>query len=126
MRLTTEQKNNYKKYLIDCIDYDFSIVLESDAKDEEHILKYFFETFYDEYGWEIKRQGEQNALTEYLMNQPSVIILPCYYEEQIELAKKFGSIPQDATEKQKDKITNNFYNFFSNYLMQLKRSMKIN
>ena len=122
MRLTTEQKNNYKKYLISCIDYPTNACATNDFL----IVDRFFKIFKNEYSFEIKRQGEQNALTEYLMNQPSVINLPCYYDEQIELAKKFGSIPQDATEKQKDKITNNFYNFFSNYLMQLKRSMKIN
>ena len=66
-----------------------------------------------------------NALAEYMQNQPSSISLPCYYHEQIELAKEFGSIPQDATEKQEQKIIDNFYNFFTNYLLQLKRTMKI-
>ena len=62
--------------------------------------KYFFDTFYDEYKWRVSQVGEMSALIEYLMNQPAVITLPCYYHEQIELAKKFGSIPQDATEKE--------------------------
>ena len=106
MRITTEQKNNYKEYLIDCIAYP------ENASATNNYLK-------------VKRQGEYTALAEYMQNQPSSISLPCYYHEQIELAKEFGSIPQDATEKQEQKIIDNFYNFFTNYLLQLKRTMKI-
>ena len=43
-----------------------------------------------------------------------------YYGEQIELAKKFGSIPQDATEKEEQLIINNYYNFFANILINLR------
>ena len=121
MRITTEQKNNYKEYLIDCIAYPEN----ASATNDYLKIQNFFKVFNDEYGYEIKRQGEYNALAEYMQNQPSSISLPCYYHEQIELAKEFGSIPQDATEKQEQKIIDNFYNFFTNYLLQLKRTMKI-
>ena len=121
MRITTEQKNNYKEYLIDCIAYPEN----ASATNDYLKIQNFFKVFNNEYGYEIKKQGEYNALAEYMQNQPSSISLPCYYHEQIELAKEFGSIPQDATEKQEKKIIDNFYNFFTNYLLQLKRTMKI-
>jgi len=122
MRLTTEQKNNYKRYLIDCIDYP----VQASATNDFLIVDRFFKIFNSEYNFEINKQGEQNALAEYMQGQPSSITLPCYYSDMIQLAKKFGSIPQDATEKQEQKIIDNFYNFFASYLLQLKRSMKIN
>ena len=120
-RLTTEQKNNYKRYLIDCIEYpEFAC-----ATNDYLIVDRFFKIFKDEYSFEIKRQGEFYALAEYMQNQPSSITLPSYHHEQIELAKSFGSIPQDATEKQEQKIIDNFYIFFANYMLQLKRTYKI-
>ena len=139
MKLTTEQRNNSKEYLLTCIDVDYDVVnacgdytelpksKELIAKQEqpEYIIKYFFDTFYDEYKWRVSQVGEMSALIEYLMNQPAVITLPCYYHEQIELAKKFGSIPQDATEKEEQKIIDNFFKFFANYLLQFKRKFKI-
>jgi len=129
MGITTAQKNSYKRFLIDCIaePEDFENGVTDDGITPRRVLKVqnFFKVFNDEYGYEITRQGEYNALTEYMQNQPSSISLPCYYHEQIELAKELGSIPQDATEKQEQKIIDNFYNFFTNYLLQLKRTMKI-
>tara|TARA_R100000541_G_C1886204_1_gene82986 strand:+ start:897 stop:1280 length:384 start_codon:yes stop_codon:yes gene_type:complete len=127
MRLTTAQKNSYKRFLIDCIAEPSEYGITNDNLLEDTVFKVqtFFKVFNDEYGYEITRQGEYNALTEYMQNQPSSISLPCYYHEQIELAKELGSIPQDATDKQEQKIIDNFYNFFTNYLLQLKRTMKI-
>ena len=129
MGITTAQKNSYKRFLIDCIaePEDFENGVTDDGITPRRVLKVqnFFKVFNDEYGYEITRQGEYNALTEYMQNQPSSISLPCYYHEQIELAKELGSIPQDATEKQEQKIIDNFYNFFTNYLLQIKRTMKI-
>ena len=129
MRITTAQKNSYKRFLIDCIaePEDFENGVTDDGITPRRVLKVqnFFKVFNDEYGYEITRQGEYNALAEYMQNQPSSISLPCHYHEQIELAKELGSIPQDATEKQEQKIIDNFYNFFTNYLLQLKRIMKI-
>ena len=127
MRITTEQKNNYKRFLIDCIaePEEYGVIDDGSTPNRVSKVQNFFKVFNDEYGYEIKKQGEYNALAEYMQNQPSSISLPCYYHEQIELAKEFGSIPQDATEKQEQKIIDNFYNFFTTYLLQLKRTMKI-
>lgn len=121
MRLTTQQKNNYKAYLIDCIAYPEN----ASATNDFLKVSNFFKVFNNEYGYEIKKQGEFNALAEYMQNQPSSITLPCYYYEMIELAKEFESIPQNATEKEEQKIIDNFYPFFANYLLQIKRKMKI-
>ena len=127
MRITTTQKNNYKRFLIDCIaePEEYGVIDDGSTPNRVSKVQNFFKVFNNEYGYEIKKQGEYNALAEYMQNQPSSISLPCYYHEQIELAKELGSIPQDATEKQEQKIIDNFYNFFTNYLLQLKRTMKI-
>jgi len=113
MRLTKEQKQAYKEYTIDSI-------MHYENEKLRNPIKYFFHIFYKEQGWEINKMGEMKALTEWLMGLPSVIYLPYYYGEQIELAKKFGSIPQNATEKEEQKIIDNYYNFFANILINLR------
>tara|TARA_R100000541_G_scaffold716_2_gene4230 strand:+ start:280 stop:633 length:354 start_codon:yes stop_codon:yes gene_type:complete len=113
-RLTKDQKRAYENYVIDCIiDYDGDVPKEP--------IKYLFEIFHKEQDWEIKRKGTQNALIEWLQGLPSVIHLPVWNDEQVKLAKEYGSIPENATEKQEQKIIDNFHLFFANMLIQLER-----
>ncbi len=135
-RLTKEQNQNYDKYTIDAIidsdsyyhDYgqgcswivgtnkDGSIKYEHPPEP----IEIFFSIFENEYGWNIKKHGEYNALIDYLMGEPNAIHLPSWHHNQIELAKSFGSIPQDATEKEEQKIIDNFYIFFAVRLIKLR------
>ena len=113
MRLTKEQKQAYIEYTIDSI-------FHYENEKLRNPIKYLFHVFYKEQGWEINKMGEMNALIEWLQGLPSIIYLPIYYGEQIELAKKFGSIPQNATEEEEQKIIDNYYNFFANILINLR------
>ena len=113
MRLTKEQKQAYREYTINSI-------MHYENEKLRNRIKYLFHIFYKEQGWEINKMGEMKALANWLSGLPSVIHLPVYYGEQIELAKKFGSIPQKSTEKEELKIINNYYNFFANILIDLR------
>ena len=113
MRLTKEQKQAYREYTINSI-------MHYENEKLRNPIKYFFKVFHKEADWEINKMGEMKALASYLSGLPSVIHLPIYYGEIIELAKKFGSIPQKSTEKEELKIINNYYNFFANILIDLR------
>jgi len=118
MRLTKEQNQNYKTFLYKSIDfegYDF----EQPKTNKDKINK-FFECFNSEYGWNIQRVGEVNALIEYLQGLPSSIHIPYANWDIIELAKRFGSLSENATEREEDKIINNYWNFIANKLLQMK------
>lgn len=71
--------------------------------------KYVNERFESEYGYRIKQVGRQRAMTEWL--QGLAIDLDYMNYRIIELAKKWGSIPEDVTEKQEDKVIDNWWSF---------------
>lgn len=84
-------------------------------------VRFLHDTFKSEYQWEIDRIGELEALKEWLQGLPSCLNIEFTYYEILKLAVKWGSIPENATEKQENKILDNWYNFIANKIMQLFR-----
>jgi hypothetical protein len=126
MRLSSDQNKKYKEFILNSIiddprelGYNFNFNKSSNINQSK--IDFFFSQFYKEYQWQIVRIGELKALIEYLQGLPSTIHLPIYYYDIIQLAKKFESIPENASEKETSKICENFYNFIANKLIQLKR-----
>lgn len=118
MKLTTKQKQQYNTYLLDSIDFDgFDFVAPTNNK--EKILK-FFEVFNTEAGYNVGRIGEFNALTEYLQGLPSCINIVFTNYDILELAKKYGSLSKNSTDKEDQKILDNYYSFMANNLIKLK------
>ena len=112
MKLTKEQKENYNKYFIDCIDIDE----ETNETDADKII-YLRDRFYSEYGWNIKRIGEQKAMIEWL--QGLAVNIPYLNHTIIKLAIRFESITEEATDKEKEKILDNYWIFVGNIYLKL-------
>ena len=84
----------------------------------EEVAKYSFERFVREYDNEYNRKrhpSNQNRVANWLMG--CALHFPIYYSEMIALAKEWGTLPQDATEKQEDKICSNYWNFTAAHLI---------
>ena len=125
MKLTAKQNKKYDKYIMSCLcdnprelgyDWDF----KKSSNIETSKIDFFFYNFIDTQNWNIIRKGQLNALTEYLQGLPSGIDIPFMNYDILELAKKFGSIPNNATEKQEYDILENYWRFIANKLIQLK------
>ena len=80
-------------------------------------IEYVKQRFESEWSHEIPRQGYINALTEWLMGIPLSFAFSNY--DILQLAIKWGSIPENYTEKQADKILENYWRFMANKLNQL-------
>ncbi len=107
-----------KNYLISCIDNSG----HSDKELKTNIEKINFvkECFYGEYGWHVD-QGNSvvSSISEWLQGLPSSINIEFYNHKIIELALKWGSLPEGYSEKQADKILGNYFNLLANKLHQL-------
>ena len=102
-----------------CIDaegYD----VEQPTNNKEKI-KTFFAIFNSEYEWQINHDGEFKALTDYLQGLGGCLHIAYNNHDILELAKKYGSISNNATEKQEQKILDNYWLFMANKLMQLNK-----
>lgn len=115
-------KKTYKKALraeiIARIDFDG--YFEADAMpttgDEKIIM--LVETAKTEASHEFSRNGDMGGLQYWLSGLPSVIDLPVYNGEVIEFAEKIGSV-ENPTEKECEKITENFYRFMAVNILQM-------
>ena len=112
-------QKNYKKALRAEIiaRIDFSGYMTDDEKpktDDEKIIA-LVETAKNEVGHEF---GRFAGLTYWLSGLPSVIDLPVYNSEVVEFAEKIGSVV-NPTEKEAEKITENFYRFMAVNILQM-------
>ena len=108
----TEYKKNYKKYILDTIETDNE---DKPLKTDEEKIKYLFDRFYSEYDFMINKVGKYQAMTNWLAGL--AINIECYYGDIIKLAIKMGSIDENASEKIKDKVCDNYFPFMANVIL---------
>jgi len=115
-------KKKIDKYILDAIDPSgYEVTAE---KDVEKLL-FLHDTFIAEYGWHVEQVGFYNALTGWLQGLPSSISIAFYNHDILELAVLWGSLPDNATEKQEDKILEKYWQFMAMRIQQLFRQYKI-
>src|SRR6185437_8548517 len=121
MKISQINSNVYS-YLINCIDTE-GYGKELNTNTEK--LQFIADTFKSEYGYNIKRLGLQETLKEWFMGLPSSFNIDFTYHDIIERAKELGSLPENATETQENKIIANWFNYMAYKLIQLLRKNNI-
>lgn len=119
-RVDNSQVNMYILNAIDSEGYD---IKTTTAKEK---LQFLADTFKNEYGYNIKRIGYQRAMAEWISGLPSSFNIDFENWKILELAKEWGSLPKNPTEKQEDKILDNFFNFIAAKTIMLMRRNKVN
>jgi hypothetical protein len=113
-------------YILECIDSQgYEIKTETD----EEKLNFLYNTFISEY-WYKENQVYYHgniitAFASWLQGLPSSFNIDYENYRIIEIAKEWGSIPQDANDKQEDKILDNWFNFIAVNTFQLFKKHKI-
>jgi len=106
-------------YILDAIDgsgYDKELNTDTEK------LQFLADTFKAEYVFpENVRQypNRQDLFAQWLMGLPSSFNIDFNYCDIIRLAKEWDTIPQNATEKQEDKVCANWFNLIALKTMQL-------
>jgi uncharacterized protein (UPF0303 family) len=90
-------------------------------KTDEDKINYLFHRFYNEYAWHIKQYGKQRAMTEWLSGLAIDIAFTNY--DIVKLAVKMGSLDEDPTEKEKDQIVNNYFNFIAKIILKMENKI---
>lgn len=113
-------------YILECIDSDgYEIKTETEVEK----LNFLYNTFIKEY-WYKENQiyYHSNIITAFaswLQGLPSSFGVDFENYRIIEIAKKWGSIPADANDKQEDKILDNWFNFIAINTFQLFKKYKV-
>jgi hypothetical protein len=117
-----------KDYILDCISTE-GRELSVEPKTDKERLQFLFDTFRDEYLYEanIKRYGsKENCFKEWIMALPSSFNVDFENYKIILIAQKWGSLPEIFTDKQAEKIIENWFNFLSVKTFQLMKHNKVN
>ena len=124
---TTDKKHPVYQYMLDAINDDLkgNYNLDHEPTTDKERVQFVLDTFKSEYGWNIPRYGLHGAFKEWLMGLPTVIGIDFENYKIIEIAKKWGSLPVNATERQEDKIIKNWFNFIAVKFFQLCRKHKL-
>jgi hypothetical protein len=116
MSKSSEMDQSIKRYII------ANITADGYQQDPETIpekVKFLHDTFLSEYGFHIARYGLQGAIRGWLQGLPSAVVLPYMNCDVITLSIETGGLEPDHTEKQAQKIIENYFNFMAAKIVQL-------
>lgn len=124
--------DKYLQYVLDSI-YPTSYNDEEGEQEIMHFndkekLQYLYDHFIDEYWYKNnqKRYGSEHiGFCEWIKGFPSCFNIEFENYKILELAKSMGSLTSMATEKQEDKILENYFDFITAKVFRLFRQYKI-
>lgn len=121
----TNLNNVAFEYILGCVSTDgYDKVLTTDKEK----IDFVYECFNSEYWYaENKRYYKGNdrlAFANWLMGLPSSFNVDYQNYRILELAKEWGSIPADASEKQEDKIIEHWFGWITNKFFVLKNRLE--
>jgi hypothetical protein len=108
----TEYKKNYKNYILSTIEEDSE---GNPIKTDAEKINYIFDRFNSEYGWNIERVGKFKAMSEWLSGL--ALNIEYYNDAIVDLAVKMGSIDPNPSDKLKDKVAANYWDFMANVIL---------
>jgi len=116
----TKYKENYKNYILDCIDSEDDLINQELTRDQK--IQYLFNRFNSEYGWNIQRIGKYKAMEEWLSGL--AINIPYTYFDIIELAQEMGSIDSNPSQALKDRVCENYFSFMAQMVLLLEDELE--
>jgi hypothetical protein len=120
-----ELNSNVFVYILSCIDesgYDLNLITDAEK------LQFVADCFKREYLFpaNLNRYGSyQKTFGNWLMGLPSCFNVDFENYRIIEIAKSWGSLPIDATDKQEDKILDSWFSFIACKTFQLMKKHKV-
>lgn len=104
----------YEKYIIDSIDAES---YGKEPKNNKEKLQFLRDTFRDEYydgNPNAQSMGERRAFEEWIRGLPSSFNIDFYNTDILKLAKKNGTLRADASEKEEERVLENYWNYITN------------
>lgn len=117
------------KYILSAIDNSCLAIDENKTfQSDADRIKYVFDSFNSCFNHKYERHRTPNLqarIADWFMGLPSAISIDFSNCDILILAKQWGSLPDNATEKQEEKIISNWFNFIAANLLQLATKNKV-
>ena len=117
-------------YIFECINSEaYYVNCNKEDETEAERLQFLYDTFVTEYWYDYNKKyyhnNIYNAFASWLQGLPSSFNIDFANYRILEIAKEWGSLAIDATEKQEDKILANWWNFISIKTFHMFKKYKI-
>lgn len=119
MKLTAEQNHRYYDYIVDCIDLEPYDITAETRREKIQALKDIIKS-------EKGREPDQLAVKDWLQGLPTIVNIEWEDYEILQLAKRMGSLSENPTEKEEDKILGNYWAFMASKVMRLINALDSN
>jgi hypothetical protein len=117
LKMATNRKE-IKKYLLSIIDFEGYDLDPQPQSDNERVLA-AYKIACQEVGYIQEREGKQAMIEYWFSGLCAIVPLPYLYCDIIPLAKKWGSLPENPTEKQESKICENWFKYLACQFCQM-------
>lgn len=114
-----------KQYILDCIDLECYGEAAETAQEAAQKVVSFIMNEADHPFNRKKLVSDQAIIADHIMGLPSYLNLAFSNYDILQLAIKWGSIPEKFTDKQSQKITDNYPMFIANKLMQISNGRNV-
>ena len=113
-------------YILDCIDSEpYEVKTETEKEKLEFLYNTFISESWHEYNQKYYKGNIVNGFAGWIAGLPSIFNIDFTNFNVLQLAVLWGSVPEDACEKQEEKILNNWFNFIACKTFQLFKKYKI-
>jgi|WetSurMetagenome_2_1015567.scaffolds.fasta_scaffold603711_2 hypothetical protein len=120
--MTKQQNEMINQYILDAIDTEgYNVNCNTDKEK----LLFLYDTFKKECYYHLSKDGYFKSFYGWCQGLPSSFNIEFANHKIIELAKSWGSLPENATDKQIDKILENYWDFMTVKTFQLFKKYKI-
>ncbi len=117
MSKSSELSKTVKRYILDRVDASGYDIAEPETDKEK--VAFIHDNFYAEMGWRVNQAGEPRALVDWYQGLCSTVSIEFYNHDIIDRAIIWGSLPADHTERQADKILENWWKLLATKTNQM-------
>ena len=111
-----------QNYLIDAINTeDHTTEATTEAEKIAFVMNCYNSEFNHKYN-QARHPNDQERFANWLAGLPSVISLPFYYNDIIELAKELQEV-DTYTQKMKDRVCENYFNHMAYHILKLNAKL---
>ena len=112
------------QYILNAVNSeDVDIEAMTDRQKVDFVYSHFADTANHQFNMR-KFPVQQDRFADWLAGAPSIFNIDFANHRILEIAIEWGSIPENATEAQEDKILSNWYNYIAAKFFQLKSKLE--
>lgn len=122
----TELNKIVFNYILNCIDCEgYEVAATTEKEKLQFLLNCFISEYWHDYNKQYYKNNMLAAFTSWLQGLPSSFTVAFENYKILQISLKWDCLKENSTERQKDKILENWFNWIANKTFQLMKKYKV-